>query len=277
MKVILAISGGVDSMALLDMAAKKLISNFEEIVVAHFDHGIRQASHLDGKSIAKIAAHYGFEYFSQNGNLGANTSEELARKKRYEFLRKIQNATNADAIATAHHQDDLLETIAINIIRGTGWRGLAPMQSQILRPLIAKTKSEIVSYAIENNLEWIEDETNFSHDYLRNRVRAKLMKITPKQRAKLIKMCETQSVLRTEIALDVRQLSQQKLRRYDVIMWPENVANEVLRNVTKRKLTTPQISQILLFAKVAKPGKTLRFGDDVEITATIGAIHVRTS
>lgn len=150
-KYVLAVSGGVDSVALLDLLAKKAEL---ELIVAHFDHGIRPNSKRDCDFVAILADRYGLEFYSVQGELGIGASEETARKARYDFLRKIKNKVNAKAIITAHHQDDVIETAVINIIRGTTARGLGSLKStkEIARPLLKYTKKEIIGYAKENNL-----------------------------------------------------------------------------------------------------------------------------
>src|SRR6478609_8911137 len=106
MKYVLAVSGGVDSVVLLDMLAK---SEEDELIVAHFEHGIRgQSSQDDARFVEALAAKYDVSCEVGYGALGADASEETARTKRYEFLKKI--ATKHEArLVTAHHQDDVIE------------------------------------------------------------------------------------------------------------------------------------------------------------------------
>ncbi len=274
MKYVLAISGGVDSVVLLDQFARAK----KDFVVAHFDHGIRENSSRDAEFVRKLCEKYNVKFVCEKANLGAKSSEDLARQKRYEFLRKTAKTEKSDQIVTAHHQDDLIETIVMNLIRGTGWRGLAPMWSpDISRPFLAKSKAEIVDYALQNNLVWAEDETNYTPDYFRNRVRNVVAKMSGANRRKLVQICQKQNELRREIENEIAKFSQPEICRYDLIMWPQNVALEILRGATNATLTRPQISQILLFAKTAKSGKSLYFGASVKITAKKDAIYVRTS
>jgi len=261
MRYVLAISGGVDSVVLLDMAIKGLLSDIDKdnLLVAHFNHGIRPASSDDGEFVRKLAEKYGLEFQLGNGNLGKDAGEELARKKRYEFLRKI---SKDGKIVTAHHQDDLIETILINLIRGTGWRGLAPFWSDdIIRPLLNKTKAEIVEYAIKNNLEWVDDETNFSDRYLRNRVRNISSRMTVKQRQELLKIYEKQAKIRDEIESSLGGIVWDR----KILDLPEEVAIEVLRNIVGAKLTIPQTKRLLKNLKTAKSGDILQPGGGIQI------------
>ena len=132
-KYVLAISGGIDSVAMLDMIA----SNYGDIrrvklgdakwpddfVVAHFDHGIRgEASHRDAMFVRDLAESYGVRCRIGRGNLPSDTSEDEARLARYVFLNECLAEYDGESrIVTAHHSDDLLETVVMNLIRGTGW------------------------------------------------------------------------------------------------------------------------------------------------------------
>lgn len=173
-KYVLAVSGGVDSVVLLDLLTK----NPElELAVAHFDHGIRPDSASDRQFVANLASKYKLPFVYEEGKLGPGASEALAREKRYEFLESARLANSARAIVTAHHQDDLLETAIINLLRGTNRRGLASLKSTdiIKRPLLNYSKAEIKDYAIKERLAWREDPTNTDEKYLRNYVRHQLV------------------------------------------------------------------------------------------------------
>ncbi|MDB5185016.1 MAG: hypothetical protein JWN38_824 [Candidatus Saccharibacteria bacterium] len=173
-KYVIAVSGGVDSVVLLDLLAKLA---GVVLVVAHFDHGIRLDSAADREFVAGLAASYGLAFFSAEGHLGSTASEATARAARYDFLRSVQREQQATAIITAHHQDDRLETAVINMIRGTGRRGLTALADTpaVRRPLLALPKTAIVEYAHQRGLKWREDSTNSDQKYLRNYIRHHLV------------------------------------------------------------------------------------------------------
>lgn len=295
-KFILAISGGVDSRVLLHLTATNYNNfckqNFQnaiwpnDFIVAHFDHGIRKIeSKNDAKFVQNLAKKYNAKFILGTGNLPSNSSENLAREKRYEFLFNIEN--NAK-IVTAHHRDDLLETILINLIRGTKWRGLTPMNNaRILRPLMNLSKFEIVNFALENDLNWVEDESNFSANYFRNRVRNFLLQISENDKIKLLKTYEKQRKLYNEIQPEItkiiNEMQKQKylkcennkveISRYFLIMMNEKSAMEILRYATKSKLTQPELAQIWLFAKIAAAKKQLNFCE-IKIRAEKRAIII---
>ncbi len=269
-------------MVLLDMVATnyhgfrgKYLSGAQfpaDFIVAHYDHGIRgKVSAEDAEFVRQQCRNYGVAVRCGYGKLAAATGEAVARQCRYDFFRRVAEAIARDDpvyLVTAHHQDDLLETIALNIVRGTGWRGLAPMnQPRVLRPLLDIAKAELVSYVIEHGLAWREDQTNDSPRYLRNRLRALLASRSPADKAKLTRLYERQKHLRRQIERELehycaRHITRDKqgqlvLRRYDLIMLPADVAIEILRRLTKGWLTRPQLGQLLLFVKVGKPSKQL--------------------
>src|SRR5690606_5271626 len=100
-KYVVAVSGGVDSMVLLDLLRQKPKL---ELIVAHFDHGIRPDSAEDRKLVQRVAKHYDLPFVYAEGKLGPKASEALAREARYAFLRRVQAEQGAEAIITAHHQ-----------------------------------------------------------------------------------------------------------------------------------------------------------------------------
>lgn len=173
-RYVLAVSGGVDSMVLLNLLQQQ---PGVRLTVAHFDHGIRDDSAEDRRLVAAATQFYGLPFVYHAGLLGAGASEATARRARYEFLHQVRKAANAQAIITAHHQDDVLETAILNMLRGTGRRGLSALKnrSDVLRPLLDIPKIDIVDYASEHDLIWREDSTNADETYLRNYVRRRIM------------------------------------------------------------------------------------------------------
>ncbi len=193
MHKILAISGGIDSVVMLHR-----FRNDEQAIVAHFDHGIRSNSRQDHDFVQALAVKYGMPFISRHDNLGPNCSEALARERRYDFLQSVAQKYQGK-IYTAHHQDDLVESIIINLLRGTGWRGLVPLDNpNICRPLIGKTKKDIFCYAAKHQLNFRQDPSNTSDLYLRNRIRAYLT-ATPIDVNSLLASYVRQKELKVEI------------------------------------------------------------------------------
>ena len=173
-KYVVAVSGGVDSVVLLHLLTQS--HKAENLIVAHFDHGIRPESAHDAEFVKQQSAKLGVVFELGQTQLGPQASEETARNARYDFLKSVMQKHSAIGIVTAHHQDDVLETILLHVKRGTGRHGLDPMRrtAHIKRPLLGYTKAQLLQYAQENKLQWVEDETNNSQKYTRNMLRAKL-------------------------------------------------------------------------------------------------------
>jgi tRNA(Ile)-lysidine synthetase-like protein len=256
-KYVIAVSGGVDSVVLLHMMVQKIDNN--DIIVAHFDHGIRVDSAADAIFVKSLAEKYGLKFEVKRENLGAGISEEKARQRRYLFLKSAARKYNA-ILTTAHHADDVVETVAINLTRGTGWRGLAVLNSKdIYRPLISLTKIEIKAYAQKNNLSWHEDSTNKNTKYLRNYFREKLLKYSDDSKRQILALRSEQIYLEKSIDDEVNKIIDsfdfKKIPRYFFININDAAAMEILRKLTKCLLTRPQLKRLLIAIKTAESNK----------------------
>lgn len=267
-KYLIAVSGGVDSVVLLDMLAKK----HKNILVAHFDHGIREDSKEDAIFVRQLAVKYGVKFFTKREELGANASEEKARRARYKFLRELSEKQNA-TIVTAHHLDDVVETIIINMVRGTGWRGLAVLNAEdIYRPLINFKKQEIINYAKQNNLKWREDSTNSLNVYMRNIVRHKI-DLSNEQKNELQILHQEQIRLAKEIKSEVTSLlksikNDNKISRYFINSIDQASAYEIIRELTKGELTPSQIDSVINAIKTQRNGTIFEASKNIKIHFT---------
>ena len=264
---IVAVSGGVDSVVLLHQLVQ---ASTHELIVAHVDHGIRAESADDARFVAGLAAKYGLPYESTRVELGTDASEADARHVRYNYLTELAAKYDAD-ITTAHHLDDVVETIAINLTRGTGWRGVAVLgRAGIVRPLLAMTKSDIYEYALTHQLEWVEDATNHTDAYLRNRLRRHTMQLPRAVKESLATLRHHQMKLAAEIDEAAATAAQQaEARRHAFVMCDPDVADELLRamfmqmNLTPP--TRPQRDRAILAIKVARPHTTHQISDGIEL------------
>ena len=278
MKYLVAVSGGVDSVVLLDMLVRR---QQDELIVAHFDHGIRQDSAHDARFVEGLAVRYDLPFVLRREELGQTAGEELARTRRYTFLRE-QAAARQATIVTAHHKDDLIETIAINLYRGTGWRGLAVFgDKKIFRPLLSMTKNTLYEYALKNKLEWVEDSTNREEVYLRNRMRRILRTISVDTKKSLEELWDKQNLLRREIDIETRKLVQTPYSRYFFTVIDSAIALELLRHTfiaeVKKAPTRPQLERALLAIKVAKPASAFQVGGGITLQFTINTFVVQHS
>lgn len=265
-KYVVAVSGGVDSMVLLDVLAGQAGVN---LVVAHFDHGIRVDSREDRLLVATVSQKYKIPFEFSEGKLGVNTSEDEARRMRYTFLRQIRKKHDAKAIITAHHQDDALETMAFNVLRGSKRKGMSSLEStdQVVRPLLGFTKVQIVDYAKRNNLQWREDSTNSDEKYTRNWIRRKLLpRLNLKQKQQLTDQQAAararNAVLDEVVSQQLSELQSEKgISRKKFIALPYLVACEVmaawLRQHGVKEMDSKLIDLLVVSAKTLPPGKKI--------------------
>lgn len=266
-RYVIAVSGGVDSMVLLHILAQNPDIN---LTVAHLDHGIREDSKVDRHLVQKIAKQYGLPFVYHQEQLGIDASEETAREARYKFLYTVMDNTKAKAIITAHHKDDVLETAIINMIRGTGRKGLASLQEQptIKRPLLNITKQEVKNYAQQNNLKWHEDSTNKDVKYIRNYVRHKILpRLSESDRQNLLVHVRNIAKINKEMDeifinyLHV-QPSVNRLDRHQFVQLPHAVARELMASWLRKHGTMFDKKTL---ERLVTQGKTLKSGKIMDI------------
>ena len=247
---ILAVSGGIDSVVMLDYLAR---SSDEPLFVAHFDHGIRSNSHEDAEFVERLAKEYKLPFECGHAKLGADCSEAAAREARYRFLFDLAKKHSA-SICVAHHADDIIESIVINLLRGTGWRGLTPMQNpEIERPLQNWRKTEIYRYATDHNLSFRQDPTNVEDTYLRNRVREKLRDFPEASKQKMLKLYTSQCSLKIEIDDILSTIPKQT--RYDKDFAKDQEVLRYILNLHDIHLTRPQLKNCQDAISQLSPGK----------------------
>lgn len=275
-KYVVAVSGGVDSVVLLDVLSEH---KDLELVVAHFDHGIRSDSAVDAQFVAKLADTYGLPFMTERAELGREASEATARQARYAFLNRVKQQHEAQAIITAHHQDDVLETAILNVLRGTGRRGLTSLKStgQLVRPLLQTPKTDIIQYALKRKLSWREDTTNHDERYTRNYIRNRLLvRFDAGARQRLLALIEHQRQLNIEIDELLGELLKEQGGAIDRQLFaalPHDLAKEYMAAWLRRhKLADfdrPTLERLTIQAKTRLPGKQL----DVMHGRRLGLTH----
>jgi len=269
-RYVVAVSGGVDSVVLLHMLTR--MPNMQ-LIMAHFDHGIREDSAEDRRLVEQLSQVYKLPFVYDEGKLGSKASEAVARNARYAFLRNARNKSRSRAIITAHHQDDVIETALLNLLRGTGRKGLGSLRSTdgIVRPLLNIPKAELIVYAKAHNLQWREDSTNFDETYKRNYVRHNLVpKLTSKQREELLtyitRIHDINHKIDTELAnhLHVQPNATQLNRRYFTQL-PHSIAKEMLAAWLRRAGIRDFDSRAL--QRIVVGAKTLDTGANIDIDA----------
>ncbi len=192
-KIIVAVSGGSDSMALaqLMLRAKNYFSRTPEgiagfdFVVAHCNFQLRGTdSNLDANLVQEWCLKNDISFCEKKFDTKSIIEKEggnvqiVARRLRYQWFEELREELNFDCIATAHHQQDSVETLLMNFFTGTGIAGLhgiLPEQKRIIRPVLSFTKAALQEYALEKQIAWREDVSNQKTDYLRNKIRLDLI------------------------------------------------------------------------------------------------------
>ncbi len=183
--VLCAVSGGKDSMCLLEKLRELAQIYGFELRCAHFDHRLRgEESDRDRAFVEDYCRERGIPCYVGSADVSVYADEnglgieEAARKLRYAFLEKTADEIGALRIATAHTADDNAETLILNLLRGSGLKGLCgipPVRGKIIRPLLQTTGNEVLRYLEEKGVPRVEDSTNEKDDYTRNRLRHRVI------------------------------------------------------------------------------------------------------
>ena len=191
--VIVACSGGPDSMCLLSLVNSLKAKNLQ-IICAHVNHQIRSESQMEAEMLQEYCKQNAivFELLEINDYLTQNFTEDDAHRRRYKFFRELQKKYHAECLLTAHHGDDLIETILMRITRGSNLNGYIGIKRitenndyKTLRPLLTTTKEKIIKYNKENNIPYTIDASNANLKYTRNRYRHNILPFLKKEDPKI--------------------------------------------------------------------------------------------
>lgn len=240
-KIVLGVSGGPDSISMLDILRKIKEENIIQfdIVVAHINHLIRKEAVEDEEYVKKYCEKNGIECYikridvqelAQNKKIG---TEEAGRKARYEFFDEISQKTSSNKIAVAHNKNDKIETIIMHVLRGSGTSGLIGIEpirdNKYIRPLIECERKEIEEYCDNQKLEPRIDKTNFENEYTRNKIRNIVIPY--------IKMEFNPNIIET-----INRLS-------DVVKEEETYINKIVERTYKKLLIEKSKKEIVLDLK----------------------------
>ena len=190
--VIAAVSGGADSVCMLDVLQRLSDEIGFKLCCAHLNHGLRgEAADGDEAFVGQLCKKYKIKFYSKKinvSNLAEEkhlTFEEAGRGARYEFFDEIRKKHGCNIIATAHNKNDNAETVLMRILRGTGTDGLGGIpfvrSDGVIRPLLGVSRAEIEEYCKAEGLEYRTDATNFDNDYTRNKIRNELLPYLAKE------------------------------------------------------------------------------------------------
>lgn len=303
-KVLTAVSGGADSVTLLYLLNDMRDEFGIELCIAHMDHMARQQeSQEDARFVKALGEKLGLETYIEKIDVlkkkeALKTSfQETARILRYRFLRATMKRANATKLALGHNADDQVETILINLIRGSGLKGLGGMpesRGEIIRPLIDCTRSEIEGYLEKRGLESRTDSSNVSKKYLRNRIRLELIptlknyneNITSNllETAKIIRdddrCLEDQSrLIYAQVAVSQMDGTEVELNREQFNRQPPAFQKRLVRQAifsirgNLRRISTSHIRQVIKLFQSSMRGKSVNLPDG--LTAIDGRVGVK--
>jgi tRNA(Ile)-lysidine synthase len=176
---VVAVSGGADSVTLLDLLHGVANELGLKLVVAHVDHGIQTGRRAVGRAVGKLAEKYGVPFETVELHLGPDTTETEARRARYTWLREAQRRHGAAYLVTAHHRDDQIETVLLRALRGSAPAGLAGIARRgrggLVRPVLPFTRAELAEYAAARGLPVHDDPANRDPRHLRSWLRTALL------------------------------------------------------------------------------------------------------
>ncbi len=216
--ILIGLSGGADSTAMLHMLSVYAKSNGTPLYAAHLNHGIRgDEADRDELFCKGLAERCGITFISKKVNIpeiakiSGESIESAARRIRYEFFSDIMREQGIQILATAHNADDNLETIVFNLSRGTGLRGICGIPERrpcegglVIRPILSMEKSEILEYCKKNSLDFVTDSTNTDTDYTRNKIRSEIIPVMREINSGAVKNAyrASQSLYEDSVCLD---------------------------------------------------------------------------
>jgi tRNA(Ile)-lysidine synthase len=264
-RIVVAVSGGADSSALLHALTRAAPRLGLDLTAAHLDHGLRRASRGDAKKVAALCEALGVPLVSRR-DTPSDDGEDAARRLRYEFLEEVAAAAGAETIALGHTGDDQAETVLLHLVRGAGLEGLAAMRLREglrFRPLLGLWRVDTEAHCLRHHLDPVEDATNRSPRYARNRVRRQLIPLletfNPQVKAALVRLA---AGARDEHDVVVGEASRwlagqpARLDRRDFRALPAAVAAEAFRQAWARAMDggpQPGTAELL-----EQAGRTLR-------------------
>ena len=213
--ILLAISGGIDSVVLLDILSqiKKRDKFLSNISLVFINYTTNKSSFNRSELCARLAEKYKSKLIKKDSSLGIKNFESNARYERYQYLKQVANNNNIDFILTAHHRDDQIETLLMKYYDNSDWIsyiGIREKYNKIIRPMLSISKENIISYAGNNSLFWIEDPSNMDINFRRNEIRHVKLPDIYKNNSKLI----NELLLRHNNAKDKFEITLKKVNIY---------------------------------------------------------------
>ncbi|MDD5070016.1 MAG: tRNA lysidine(34) synthetase TilS [Candidatus Omnitrophica bacterium] len=264
--IMLGVSGGPDSVALLYLF-NELRQEFKfKLLCVHFNHLLRKEAVDEEKFVKKLAEKLKIPFTSERKNVGAffngDSLEQTARDLRYDFFLKVSRQNRIKKIALAHHKDDLVETVIMRFVRGAGLcglRGFLPKtkykQLTVIRPFIDIRKKEIVDWLKIRGIPYCVDKTNFEDTYLRNKIRSKLIPLIEEMNPN---STEVISSLAQTLTLDYDFLQRQAKEVYQSLKRGDSLKHVSLALEPLKKMHPALFNNVLRLAVEDLKGNTRR-------------------
>ncbi len=228
-QLLLTVSGGIDSVVLVELCHQAGLS-FD---IAHCNFQLRgQESEEDEIFVKELALQHGVAFHVQRfetkdfAHQNGLSTQMAARQLRYDWFEQLRHKYHYDYILTAHHQDDLLETVLLNLTRGTGLAGLhgiLPKNNHLVRPLLFATRDDIENFAQKMGLKWREDSSNASNDYLRNRLRHEvvpiLRDINPQIATSVAELAERVAATEEIVSESINLTAKEVIHQENKVVW----------------------------------------------------------
>lgn len=261
---IAAVSGGADSMCLLDILHTISQESGWTICAVHFNHGLRgEESDRDERFVRDYCSDAGIPFYSRKEDVACWAAEhhmgveEAGRELRYRFLEEIRERIGALFIATAHNADDNTETVLMHLLRGAGTAGLCGIQprlGRVIRPLLFASRDEIEAYNTFRGISWVDDSTNGDDTLLRNRLRHQVIPVLKEINPSFSDACRRLAWLASQDEQALSSLAEEAVIPYigsgrlplsAVSPLPTAIALRVIRLMAGRKLSFDHTSAIL--------------------------------
>lgn len=297
--VVVAVSGGVDSLVLLHLLRFRLEQRCRpRLHIAHFDHAMRPDSAGDAAWVRGLSRAWDVPF--TGGRAWAELgSEEQAREARYAFLQRVREETAADCVLTAHHADDQAETVLFRILRGTGLRGLAGIaekrQDRVLRPLLPFWKSQILGYARRHGIQPRVDPTNRDRSLARNRIRHDVLPLLEREagtgiRRALVRLAgianENERAWSAVLGELLERMEAEargdrvSFARGELLAYDPGVRARVLRDLARRlggRLDAAGTGAALAFSERGRSGRTLRLPGGLRLSRSFDRLTLSVS
>ncbi|MDO4581196.1 MAG: tRNA lysidine(34) synthetase TilS [Bacillota bacterium] len=285
-RVLVAVSGGRDSLSLLYILAELQTPLGFTCAAANFNHKLRPEADEEAVYIAACARRLGVDYYGGSADINALSAgrnlQDTARQYRYAFLRRVAAEHDYQLIATAHHADDQAETLLLHLLRGAGSGGLGgmpPKTDDVIRPLLFAAQADIAAYIADNNLEYRQDVTNFSTKYMRNKIRWELLPALKEYNPNIVAalnaaadICRDEDELLTSLAAEalpaVWDAQAQTLEARAFAALPAALRRRVLRLAYQQYAAAdkePSFEQVQAALEL-KRGQALSLPDDVMLS-----------